>query len=87
MCLCHEEGHWKKYCPKLKKKDKGKYVSNACVIERGGDSSDYEFCLVGHQTITNFDEWILDSGCTIICAHIRSGSSSLKKLMVELFIR
>ena len=39
----HEKGHWKKDYPKLKKKDKGKSISNACVIERGGDYSDFEF--------------------------------------------
>ena len=32
-----------------------------CVIECGGDYSDYKFCLVGHQTIVGFDEWILDT--------------------------
>ena len=37
---------------------------DAYVIERGSDSSDSEFCLVGHQTIDDFDEWILDSSCT-----------------------
>ena len=47
-----------------------------CVIECGGDYSDYKFCLVGHQYEV----------VPIICVHIRSGSSSLKKLMVELFI-
>ena len=52
--FCHEEGHWKKDCPKLKKKDKDKFMSYACVIERGGDSSDSKFCLVGHQTIFGF---------------------------------
>ena len=31
-------------------------MSNACDIERGGDSSDYEFCFVGQQTIIGFDE-------------------------------
>ena len=31
-------------------------MSNACVIERGEDSSNSEFCLVAHQTITGFDE-------------------------------
>ena len=31
-------------------------MSDACVIERGGDSSDFGFCLVGHQTITGFDD-------------------------------
>ena len=46
--FCHGEEHWKKDCPKLKKKDKCKSMSNACVIEGGGDSCDSEFCLVGH---------------------------------------
>ena len=39
-------------------------MSDACVIERGGDSNDSECCLVGNQTITRFDEWILDTGYT-----------------------
>ena len=46
----------KKDCPKLKKKYKGKVIYDACVIERGGDSSDSEFYLVSHQTIASFDE-------------------------------
>ena len=62
--FCHKEGHWKKYCPKLKKKYKCKSMFYACVIERGGDYSDSEFCLVGYQTIVGFDEWILDTSCT-----------------------
>ena len=45
-------------------------MSDVCVIEREGDSSDSEFCLVGHQTIASFDEWILDLGCTYhMCPH------------------
>ena len=68
--FCHEKGHWKKDCPKLKKKDKGNSMSNACVIEYGGDSSDFEFFLVCHPTIVGFDEWILDSSCTYhMCPH------------------
>ena len=68
--FCHEKRHWKKDCPKLKKKDKGNSMSNACVFEHGGDSSDFEFFLVGHQTIAGFDEWILDSSCTYhMCPH------------------
>ena len=51
-------------------KDKGKAIFDASIIEHGGDSNDYEFCLVGHQTITSFDEWILDTGCTYhMCPH------------------
>ena len=41
--FCHEKWHWKKDYPKLKKKDKGKSISDACVIECGGDCSDSEF--------------------------------------------
>ena len=45
-------------------------MSDACVIERSGDSSDSEFCLVGHQTIVGFYECILDTGCTYhMCPH------------------
>ena len=36
-------------------------MSDACVIECGGDSIDVELCLVDHQTIVGFDEWILVS--------------------------
>ena len=64
FAFCHENGHWKKDSPKLKKKDKDKSISYLCVIERRGDFSDYEFCLIGHQTIDGFDEWILDMSCT-----------------------
>ena len=52
----------------------------------GGDSSDYKFCLVGHQTIAVLINGFWIRVVPIICVHIRSGSSSLKKLMVELFI-
>ena len=49
MCIFfHENGHLEKDCRKLKMKDKGKSIFYACVVERGGDSSDSEFCLVGH---------------------------------------
>ena len=54
----------------MKKKDKGKTISNVCVIEREGDSSDSEFCLVGHQITIGFDDWILNTGCTYhMCPH------------------
>ena len=34
------------------------------LLSVGCDSSHFEFCLVGHQTIASFDEWILDTGYT-----------------------
>ena len=66
----HEKRHRKKDCHRLKKKDKNNSIFDACVIKRGGDSSDYELCLVGHQTIVCFDEWVLVMGCTYhMCPH------------------
>ena len=48
----------------------GRSMSDVCVIERGGDFSDSEFCLVSHQTIASFNEWILDTGCIYhMCPH------------------
>ena len=45
-------------------------MSDACVIERGGDYNNSKFCLVSHQTIAGFNEWILDTGCTYyMCPH------------------
>ena len=83
--FCHEKRHWKKDCHKLKKKDKDKAIYDVCVIECRCNSRDSEFCLVGHQIISSFDEfWI--QVAPIIYVHIRNGSSILMKLMVELFI-
>ena len=40
-----------------------------CVL-RGGDYSDSNFCLVGHQNIAGFDEWILVMSYTNhMCPH------------------
>ena len=72
--FCHEEGHWKKDCLKLKKK---KIRASLCLRVSlsvggggGGDSSNSEFCLIDHQTIAGFDEWILDTCFTYhMCPH------------------
>ena len=85
--FCHEKGHWKKVCPKLKKKDKGKVINHAWVIEPGGDSSVYELCLVVIKLLLILMNGFWIRVVPFICVHIRNGTSSiLMKLMVELFI-
>ena len=54
--FCHEKGHWKKDCHKLKKKIRARLCLMHVSLSVGGDSSNSEFCLVSHQTIAGFDE-------------------------------
>ena len=57
----HAKGHWKKDCPKLKRKGKRPQDTNVA------DSSDVESnisLVVMPSVLTHRDEWILDSGCT-----------------------
>ena len=58
--FCHEKGHWKRDCPKLKQKQKT--APDACIAEHDGDDSDLS--LVAAPSSFHSDEWILDSGCT-----------------------
>ena len=68
--FCREKGHWKKDCPKLKKKEKDMSISDACVVESVSDDSLSDFCLSGHSSTSRSDEWIMDSGCTYhMCPH------------------
>ncbi|KAE8696421.1 GDSL esterase/lipase APG [Hibiscus syriacus] len=70
--------HWKKDCPKLKKK--GKAAPDACVTEH--DAHDSDISLVASSTIFHFDEWILDSGCTYHMSPNREWFSDLVELNV-----
>ncbi|KAE8717034.1 cytochrome P450 71A9-like [Hibiscus syriacus] len=54
----HEKGHWKKDCPKFKKK--GNDALDVCVVEH--DANDSDISLVASSTTLHSDEWILDSG-------------------------
>lgn len=66
--FCHEKGHWKKDCPKLKKK--GITPQDANVAECKSDAES-DISLVISPSTSNPDEWILDSGCTYHMCPIR----------------
>ncbi|KAE8707953.1 putative beta-1,3-galactosyltransferase 20 [Hibiscus syriacus] len=72
----HEKSHWKKDCPKLKKK--GKAAPDACVVEH--DAHDSNISLVALSTTFHSDEWILDSGCTYHISPNREWFSDLVEL-------
>ena len=74
--FCHEKGHWKKNCPKLK--NKGKAAVDACVAKH--DTSDSELSLVASSSSFHSDEWILDSGCTYHMSPNREWFSDLVEL-------
>ncbi|KAG5528937.1 hypothetical protein RHGRI_029557 [Rhododendron griersonianum] len=60
---CHEMGHWKKDCPKIKEQQQ----QRASVAR--GEVDDMASALIVSSD-TNSDEWILDSGCTYhMCPH------------------
>ena len=62
----------------MKKKDKSKGVSDACVAKSDNDDSD--FALVGLPSIFYFYEWILDSRWSYhMCLH-KEWFSSFKEL-------
>jgi len=65
--FCKEKGHWKKDCPKLKKK--GKAPQDANVAECTSETSDCS--LVVSPTNSHSNEWILDSGCTYHMSPVR----------------
>ncbi|KAE8654946.1 hypothetical protein F3Y22_tig00117034pilonHSYRG00285 [Hibiscus syriacus] len=76
--FCHEKCHWKKDCPKLKKK--GKAAPDACVAEH--DANDSDISLVASSTTFHSDECILDSVSTYHMSPNREWFSNLVELNV-----
>ncbi|CDP17738.1 unnamed protein product [Coffea canephora] len=59
--FCREKGHWKKDCPKLKKKGKAPQDVNVAECKSDAES---DFSLAVSRLTSHPDEWILDSTCT-----------------------
>ncbi|KAM1533333.1 hypothetical protein ACFX10_007250 [Malus domestica] len=62
--FCHEKGHWKKDCPKIKAKNKEKKYedSEANVVE--ANDEDFVCALTTSEGIDYMNQWVLDTRCT-----------------------
>ncbi|CAL2262889.1 unnamed protein product [Prunus armeniaca] len=76
--FCHQKGHWKKECPKLKNKENEKASSKANIVKSGDD--DFEFALASSSVDGHSKEWILDLGYTYHMCPIREWFSSFEEL-------
>ncbi|PHT38518.1 Potassium transporter 5 [Capsicum baccatum] len=65
--FCQEKGHWKKDCPKLKKK--GKSLQDANIAECKSNAESDISLVAMPSTSSHPDEWILDSGYTYHIIH------------------
>ena len=75
--FCNEKGHWKKDCPKLKKKGKTPQDSNVAECNSEAES---DFSLSMTSSTLYADEWIMDSGCSYHMCPIREWFFEFQKL-------
>ncbi|KAM1294752.1 hypothetical protein ACFX2H_014637 [Malus domestica] len=62
--FCHEKGHWKKDCPKIKEKTKKKNDdSEANMVEV--EDEKFVYALTASSIVDYMKEWVLDTGCNI----------------------
>ncbi|KAB2613130.1 retrotransposon protein [Pyrus ussuriensis x Pyrus communis] len=74
--FCHEKGHWKQDCPKIKAKNKErKYEDSEANIVEAGDE-DFVCALTAAESIDYVNQWVLDTGCTHITRTVYMGDDN-----------
>ncbi|KAM2059174.1 hypothetical protein TB1_030778 [Malus domestica] len=73
--FCHNKGHWKKDCPRLKTKGKESSETNVAEVE----TDFFYFALTTSSLFNCATKWVLDTGCTHHMTPHKDWFSSLKE--------
>ncbi|KAH9764742.1 hypothetical protein KPL70_001639 [Citrus sinensis] len=76
--FCHENGHWRKDCPKAQKRD-GKKPATA-NMRRKDEGSDYSLSITHAAYVASLREWILDTGATYHLCPIKEWFTNFRNL-------